>query len=212
MKKKMDKMMMISTAVCLLPILLSLILYDRLPDQVVIHWNAAGEPDDYASKAFAAFGLPFIMAAINMFTHFMLNNDPKRANSPVALKLMGKWIVPVVSVIMIPLSLFTSMGADAPIARAVPAAVGIMVIACGIYLPKCRQNYTVGIKLPWTLDSEENWNRTHRMAGYLWIAGGVCIIVVSLLGVWTGQAIPVIIGILVLVPVFYSYMIYRNGI
>lgn len=204
--------MMISTAVCLLPILLSLILYDRLPDQVVIHWNAAGEPDDYASKAFAAFGLPFIMAAINMFTHFMLNNDPKRANSPVALKLMGKWIVPVVSVIMIPLSLFTSMGADAPIARAVPAAVGIMVIACGIYLPKCRQNYTVGIKLPWTLDSEENWNRTHRMAGYLWIAGGVCIIVVSLLGVWTGQAIPVIIGILVLVPVFYSYMIYRNGI
>ncbi|SCP99600.1 SdpI family protein [Anaerobium acetethylicum] len=212
MKKKMDKMMMISTAVCLLPILLSLIIYDRLPDQVVIHWNAAGEPDDYASKAFAAFGLPFILAAINMFTHFMLNNDPKRANSPVALKLMGKWIVPVVSVIMIPLSLFTSMGVDAPIARTVPAAVGIMVIACGIYLPKCRQNYTVGIKLPWTLDSEENWNRTHRMAGYLWIAGGVCIIVVSLLGVWTGQAIPVIIGILVLVPVFYSYMIYRNGI
>lgn len=43
--------------------------------------------------------------------------------------------------------------------------LGIVLIVVGNYLPKCRQNYMIGIKLPWTLDNEENWDYTHRMAG-----------------------------------------------
>ena len=46
-------------------------------------------------------------------------------------------------------------------------------------MPKCRQNYTMGIKLPWTLADEDNWNRTHRMAGYVWTAGGILMLIVG---------------------------------
>ena len=53
--------------------------------------------------------------------------------------------------------------------------IGVLFMIIGNYLPKCKQNYTMGIKLPWTLDDEENWNRTHRFAGFLWVAGGVVI-------------------------------------
>ena len=42
--------------------------------------------------------------------------------------------------------------------------MGALLIIIGNYLPKCRQNYTIGIKIPWTLADEDNWNRTHRPA------------------------------------------------
>lgn len=43
-------------------------------------------------------------------------------------------------------------------------------------MSKIRQNYTVGIRLPWTLSSEDNWDKTHRLAGKLWIVGGVLVL------------------------------------
>ena len=59
--------------------------------------------------------------------------------------------------------------------------VGMVLIAVGNYLPKARQNYTIGIKLPWTLANEENWNRTHRFAGYLWVVCGILMVALTLL-------------------------------
>jgi uncharacterized membrane protein len=69
----------------------------------------------------------------------------------------------------------------------------------------------MGIRLPWTLHSEENWNRTHRLAGFLWVLGGLYFIVMSFVG-WTpaGFLIPVLL--MVLIPTVYSYVLYKKGI
>jgi uncharacterized membrane protein len=208
---KKDRILFITTAVCLLPLILSIALYDKLPDQVAVHFNTAGEPDNYASKFFAAIGLPLIMAAINIVTHVMLDSDPRRMNASAAIKYLSKWLIPALTVILMPITLFIALGYDIPVQIIVPAFVGVIIAAIGNYLPKCKQNYTVGIKLPWTLNSEENWNRTHHMAGYLWIIGGLFLILGSCLRA-PGTFLAAVIILIALIPSFYSYWLYRKGI
>ena len=92
-----------------------------------------------------------------------------------------------------------------------PVFMGLLFIAIGNYLPKTKQSYTMGIKLPWTLASEENWNRTHRLAGFLWVLCGLFFIVTSFTG-WSLAAFLIPIIVMVLVPAVYSYLLYRRGI
>mgnify|MGYP000988658061 FL=1 len=212
MKTKVDKLMIISTVVCLLPIILSLVMYDKLPDKMPIHWDIEGNPDNYSSKAFAVIGLPFMMAGLNLITHFALNSDPKRENSSVVLKLIGKLTVPFLSVALVPITLFAGLGYEIPIEKIVPAFVGLLFIIIGNYLPKSKQNYTVGIKLPWTLNNEANWNKTHRLAGYLWIIGGLLMFLNSFLKIYWIPVFFIIISCLIFIPAIYSYILYKNGL
>ena len=88
--------------------------------------------------------------------------------------------------------------------------VGVVFIIIGNYLPKCRQSYTVGIKLPWTLASEDNWNRTHRMAGGLWMVGGAVVLLMGLTGKAYVAVFLSVTAVMVLVPTIYSYLLYRK--
>ncbi|HHZ02269.1 MAG TPA: SdpI family protein [Tissierellia bacterium] len=211
MKRRIDKLLIISTIICLLPIILSLFLYDKLPDQLPIHWDIHGNPDDYGSKFFAAIGLPLMMAGLNIITHFVLNNDPKKENASHVLKLIGKLTIPILSVTLLPITLFAGLGYNIPIERIVPAFVGILFIIIGNYLPKSKQNYTVGIRLPWTLNNETNWNKTHRLAGYLWIIGGLLMFINSFLNLYWMASFIIIMVIISVIPGVYSYILYKKG-
>jgi len=209
---KKDKLLWSTTIICFLPLILSFVLYDKLPELVAIHFNYEGVADNYVPKAVGAFGLPVLMAAINIFIHFKLNNDPKKMNSPSALKYLGKWSVPIISVILIPVTLFIAIGYKIPIQIIALGVVGVIIVASGNYLPKCKQNYTVGIKLPWTLNSEVNWNKTHHIAGYLWILGGILMIIGSWIQI---QGISLILSVglvIIIIPCSYSYYLYKKGI
>lgn len=211
MKIKIDKLLIISTLICLLPIILSLLVYDKLPDTMPIHWDIKGNPDGYSSKAFAALGLPLMMAGLNLITHFALNTDPKKANSSIVLKLIGKLTIPFLSVTIVPITMFAGLGYEISIEKIVPAFAGLLFVIVGNYLPKSKQNYTVGIKLPWTLNNERNWNKTHRLAGYLWIIGGAIIFANSFLKIYWTPVFVIIIASMVFIPAIYSYILYRNG-
>ena len=90
--------------------------------------------------------------------------------------------------------------------------LGVIFIVIGNYLPKCRQNYTVGIKVPWTLASEANWDATHRMAGKLWVAGGVLILLLAIQP-WI-PAFPislVLILAVTFIPMIYSFVYYLRN-
>lgn len=211
MKVKVDKLMIISTLICLLPLILSLVMYDKLPDTMPIHWDINGNPDGYGSKAFAAIGLPFMMAGLNLVTHFVLNTDPKKANPSAVLKLIGKLTIPILTVILVPIAIFAGLGYDIPIEKIVPAIVGLLFIATGNYLPKSKQNYTIGIKLPWTLNNEINWNKTHRLAGYLWVIGGIVMFVNSFLQLYWTAVFIVLMCVMTIIPAIYSYSLYKKG-
>ena len=89
--------------------------------------------------------------------------------------------------------------------------MGVIFLVTGNYLPKCRQNYTIGIKLPWTLDDEENWNYTHRLAGKLWMIGGVLIILLGFQTVVPPMAVSLtIMVVMTMIPAIASYLYYKK--
>ena len=214
--KKYKKMIIITTLVTLLPILLGIILWEKLPDSIATHWGADGQANGWSNKAFAVFGMPCILAAIHLFSVCVTLNDPKRKNihkKPLALVF---WIVPVVSLVTSGFTYMAALGSDIDIRLIVSIMMGILFIILGNYMPKLQQNYTVGIKLPWTLNSIENWNRTHRFGGKLFIAGGVLTAVSGILSPLLGETSWIVIVLTItiacaVVPMGYSFWLFKKG-
>jgi len=208
---KNKKLLVITSLICLLPMLVGAALYSRLPETIATHFDLQGNPDGWSSRAFAVFGLPGILLAVNLLLPFMLQADPKRRNMSGALINITIWTIPVLSLLCSGLTLGYALGYDTRIDKVLPVLMGLLFILIGNYLPKTKQSYTMGIKLPWTLASEENWNRTHRLAGFLWVLGGVYFIVMSFIG-WSLIAFLIPLAVMVLIPAVYSYLLYRKGI
>ena len=201
----------ITSVVCLLPLCLSFAVYNDLPDRTVMQWNLEGNPNWYAHKAASAFGLPIFFMVFNIALYFLFCSDSKRKNISKAMQAFTCWLVPVVSIIITPLVLFMNLGVNLPMQMIILSLMGVLFIFTGNYLPKNRQNYTVGIRLPWTLNSAENWNKTHRMASVLFIIGGMLFIITAFLPLKNVVGILIILTIViitVIVPALYSYSIH----
>lgn len=215
MKNKNMRTFWITTILCLVPIGIGLVLYDQLPDQIATHFNFEGEADGYMSKVLTIFGLPLFMAVINGATHFTLSTDPKNNEGQNTFMYnFGKWTCPILSMTLMPILYYMALGNSFNVRFFVMLLIGILFIVIGNYLPKCKQNYTIGIKLPWTLHSEQNWNLTHRFSGFVWVLGGILIIILNCISnvqVYTIGFFGILI-VLTVVPFVYSYILYRKGI
>lgn len=211
MKKINKKTIWLTCSVCLVPLILGVLMYNKLPNQIPIHWNMAGEVDGYASKAIALFLLPIGMALLQMFCLFICSNDPKFNNYSAKMLNIVIWIVPTITLFVEGITYAVVLGYNVAINFVVPLFVGVLFIALGNYLPKCRQNYTLGYRLPWTLNDEENWNKTNRLAGYLLVIGGFSIIIMTFFNLAV-ITILIFIPIFLIIPFIYSYRLYRKKI
>ena len=210
MIKKNWKLLVITSIVLLSPVLAGVILWNQLPEQMPTHWNAAGEIDGWSSKPFAIFGLPLLMLAIHWICALGTSADPKKDNHPSKVVHLVLWIVPVLSVVLHAVTYAAALGKEVRMEMVMPIVIGLVLAIVGNYLPKCKQNYTIGIKLPWTLSSEENWNKTHRFAGRLWVICGIVIILTGFFGgFWIFLGI---VLLMVIAPFLYSYILYRKGV
>ena len=210
MIKKNLKLLIITSVVILLPILAGVILWNQLPDPMPSHWNAAGEIDGWSSKPFAVFGMPAILVAAQWLCLLGTAADPKKKNHSDKMIHLVLWIVPMLSVVMHTFVYLIALGYGLRMEVMMPIFVGLCFVIIGNYMPKCKQNYTIGIKIPWTLNNEENWNKTHRLAGFLWVICGVAIMLTGFLGkFWIFLPIALL---MVIVPIVYSYILYRRGL
>ena len=210
MIKKNLKTLIITSIVILLPILAGIFLWNQLPDPMPSHWNASGEIDGWSSKPFAVFGLPLILLAAQWLCMLGTAADPKKNNHPEKIMHLVLWIIPVMSVVMHTVVYLIALGYGVRMEMVVPVLIGVIFTIIGNYMPKCKQNYTIGIKIPWTLDNEENWNKTHRFAGFLWTACGVLIMLTGFIGgVWVFLPITFL---MVLAPIIYSYILHKKGL
>ncbi len=207
-RKLVDKTCLVTTGVCLLPVLLGLAVYGRLPEQVAVHWGTDGQPDGWMHKNFAVWAIPVFLAGLNFICHVGSNSDPKRGAQPQRLLKLVKWLPAVLSLIVCPITLFIAMGAEISVITVTSCVIGVLFIVVGNYLPKCRQNNTMGIKLPWTLNDEDNWNKTHRLAGPLWMLGGALFLFCGLFNLsWAGIAL---IFLMAVIPTAYSFFLSRK--
>lgn len=198
-----------TSLICLLPIAIGLILWDKLPAEMPIHWNAAGEPDNFATRGFCVFAMPGFMCLINLLGHACLRFDARSQNAGRVMLILGRWCAPVLSLICMCMTYAWSLGNEVAIERIVPTLVGVLIAVVGNYLPKCRPSRTVGIRVPWTLRSDENWYRTHRFAGWLYLIGGL---VLAVAGFCNFAVLFVAMLPVFLLPIVYSYLLYRRGI
>lgn len=209
--KKYKKTMMLTSIVMLIPILIGVLLWDRLPEQVATHFDFEGNPNGWTSREFTVFGIPLFLLVCQWIAAAFTLSDPKHKNLSEKVFRMILWIVPMASLLLAIVCYGYELGYETSDRTIAFATMGVLFIVIGNYLPKCRQNYTIGIKIPWTLHDEENWNHTHRMAGYLWILGGL-LMLANIFLKWD-WLFPIVLAVSVLVPTIYSYLYYRkNGI
>mgnify|MGYP003298491461 CR=1 FL=1 len=200
------KTMIITSIIILLPILAGLILWDKLPEEIPTHFNSQGVADSFSSKPFAVFALPLFLLAVHWICLAVSSLDPKSKNINGKALTLVLWICPVLSLLMGSIIYAFALEFEFNINFIMNIFFGLLFIVIGNYMPKCKQSYTMGIKIPWTLDSEENWNYTHRLAGKLWVIGGFLIIFTGFLKqYWIFAAIT---AIMVIVPIICSYRFY----
>ncbi len=203
----------LSSLLIMSPAIVGAIMWDELPELMVTHFGINMKPDGYSSKAVAIFGLPLIFLAMHwiciIFTCFDKNN--KNQNK----KAMGIvfWILPIVSILMESVVFGAAMGKEFNMEFLMTVPIALLFIAFGNYMPKVTQNSTFGIKLPWTFASEENWNKTHRLGGKIWVACGFVILFSMLLPIKYMVAVLVTaLVIAVVVPTVYSWQMYKKQV
>lgn len=210
MIKKNLKTMIFTSVIILSPIVAGLILWDKLPAQMATHFNANGVADDWSPKEVAVFGLPLLLLAVHWFCMAFTSVDPKKQNFSDKIIILMMWLCPVISIVG---NGATYLYALDNTVNTVPMAlllVGCIFLVIGNYMPKMKQSYTIGIKIPWALNSEENWNRTHRLGGYTFMLAGVITIIAGFMQLF--WLVPVALIIAAFIPVIYSFVLYKKGI
>ena len=210
MLKANKKTLIITSIITILPVLIGIICWNRLPDVMATHFGMNNEANGFSSKAFSVFGLPVILLAVLWFGAIVTSRDPKRQNISPKMFSLVVWIAPFTSLVVAAILYPVNLGYELDITFFSELLFGVMFIIIGTYLPKARQNYTIGIRVPWTLANEENWNRTHRLAGSLWIICGVLMIIICLTRSASVQWLVGILLITVLVPCIYSYWLHAK--
>lgn len=205
---KNKAIILITAIVIIMPMFVGIVLWNRLPDAVAIHFNAAGNVDNWCDKEWAVFGIPLFILAAQIFCLFMREHDPKRKNISDKVYHMIIWIAPACSVIGGIIMYANALGMSFSVLPILQAVFGIGIMIVGNFLPKCRQNYTIGIKLPWTLSDKDNWNSTHRFAGKVWIIGGLIMVVNAFINSWIISL--AVMLLLIAAPFIYSLVYHRK--
>ena len=211
MLKNNKKQLILSSIVILLPIFAGLLLWNQLPERITTPWGANGEADGWSGKAFSVFAIPVILLVAHWIGVFITVFDKKNKDQSNKVFRMVLWIMPVISVLTSGTVYAIALGHTFHISSMMNLIFGLLFLVMGNYMPKCKQNNTIGIKVTWTLRNEENWNKTHRFAGKLWVAGGVFVLATMLIPLESFMyGYMALLLIMAFAPMIYSYVYYRK--
>ncbi len=188
---------------------ISLYFYQHLPEQVVVHWNSAGQPDGYVGKFFAAFFFPVLNLALYLLMLFIPALDPRKNSYQYfrsAYHLIKAGIIFFMWLIYLIMA-FKNLGYYVPVQIIVPFLVGALFVLIGLTLSHIKPNYFFGIRTPWTLHSPTVWQRTHHFGSRIFIIGGLLMCLLAVFSAGLVYFISLVIIIIVSV-VIYSYFIY----
>ena len=210
MIKKNLKTMIIASIIILIPMIFGLAMWDQLPAEIATHFGENGEPNGWSSKPMAVIGIPLILLLVEWCCAFVTGVDPKHENISDKMYTLVLWIAPLISLFACGSMYLYTFDSSINTTTIAVVMMGVMFIVIGNYMPKMKQSYTLGIKLPWTLESEENWYRTHRVAGYAFMTAGVITIIACVLQMYW-MTFVALLGATI-IPTVYSYRLYKKGI
>ena len=197
--------------------LAGLLVASGLPEgtQLPVQWGLDGQPSRMAGHWEALLLPAGVTAGLSLLFYFLPVLEPRRQGleRSQGLYLWG-WaglLIVMIAVQFVTVATALGWAVDAP--RVVMGAVGLLLMLLGNQLGKSRSMYMVGIRTPWTLASEEVWVKTHRLGGKLMVLAGIVLIGAALFALPTPQlalVTGVLVGIAVIVPVAYSFILWRK--
>lgn len=210
-KDKEIKTIVGSFLLTLVPMIVGILLWNKLPNQIATHFTLnSGQPNGWSSKAMAVYGFPLVMAAVQLFVVVFMNLDKYKRNIGSKVIKVIYWIVPWVEFVTVIMIFGYSLGYQINSDVVSNLLLGVVFIVLGSYLPKVKQNKTIGYRVSWTLNSQENWQKTNRLGGWIFVICGVIFLANTLLQQEWLIIVPLIIA--VVIPLMYSYALHRKGI
>ena len=202
----------LSWLVILITIFASAYFYDKLPDQVVTHWNASGEPDDWGSKDFITFFIPGLLVGMYLLFQWLPKLDPKKANYAKFFNIykIFQFVIIAFLSFMYFITTLYNIGWKIDIGATISIVVGLMMVIFGSNMKKIKTNWFIGIRTPWTLSSEVVWKKTHEFAAKIFVFGGLLFIIISFLPAEWFMWLLILIILVLLSPAVYSYFIFRD--
>lgn len=206
-------------------------VYDRLPARVATHFDFHGNPNGWMSRPAAAWAVPvagvllwlFVRSSARLFAG--VHAGARGSAARLVESLQGPMVAPTSPLPFVAaltagffvaihlLVLYVAIVPGVAINRPVFFLVGALFVALGLLLPRVRKNPVLGVRTPWTLTSDENWARTHRLAGYTMVGGGIVGAVAGIVGGASGSLVATSAFLLGgIVPALYSWILARRGI
>ena len=208
---KNKKLLILTSLLTLLPIPVGLLLWNRFPETMAIHWGITGQADGFASVPFAVFVPPLCMLLGHWVCIFFTSLDKGNKDRNKKMQSIVLWVIPLVCNMSCCGIYALALGVEFSPVGWTLVPLGLMFSIIGNYLPKTKMNYTIGIKVVWAYSSEENWAATHRFAGKIWVVGGILMALSGFLPhLWAIGVMFGAIAVLCIVPIFYSWRFYRK--
>ena len=205
------KQLIITSFVIVLPALIGAFFWKALPEQIPTHFGIDGQADGYSSKVFTLVAFPILYVLFQIIVLASLERESVKVTVPAKMRKLCAWIVPALSFIVQGSIYVNALGWVKSSPTLVTAFLGIIFIILGNYLPKTHRNHTIGIRIPWTLSDDKNWHKTHRMAGKLWVLGGLLILLESFVQVAMPYVMGLVIAIMIIAPMIYSFLLSRKA-
>jgi|SRR6056297_1665240 len=199
--------------IVLLPFLYLAYVWNQLPAQVPLHYNIKGEVDRYGDKSELIL-IP-IMTSLLIYVIFLAvpHIDPKKQIQKMGKKYDTlKWVITTFMSVLALFIIYIAKNESIANPNYILLLCGVLFILLGNYFKTIKANYFIGIRTPWTLENESVWKETHKLGGKIWFAGGLLVILSSLIFDERTNFIifMTIIAVMVLVPVIYSYLLFKK--
>lgn len=215
MKRNYTLINIIMFIIALLPLGYLALVWNELPHQVPVHFDAQMKPDKISDKS-ELWIMSGMLAGGSILVYFLLQKiylfDPKRKNRAgiETFNKLGAGLVIFFAALNIVI-IISAQKAGVNLENLMFPLIGLLFVFIGNYMPALKPNYFAGIRLPWTLSDDENWRKTHQLGGKIWFWGGLLFAILSLF-LPRDAIFPVfitIILIMVLIPGIYSYKLFR---
>ena len=165
----MKKIYLIIIGIILLSFGMGIYFYNTMPDQMVSHWDANGEPDDHMGKFWGLFLFPILSLGLAILFLVLPKIDPLK-NNIKKFRNYYDWFIILFLFFMLYMYIITvlwNLGHEFDMNRIILPAFAVLFFYIGIMTGHAKQNWFIGIRTPWTLSNEKVWNKTHKLAGKL---------------------------------------------
>ena len=196
----------LSSLIILFPAIAALVFLEKIKLALTQSFGTA-----YKGALVSFLILPVILLAVHWLCLLITDIDARKHEQSPKIYSLLFWIIPAISLLVNLVFLATILGGEVNIGLLFSSVLGFIFILVGNYMPKCKPNYTFGIKCMWTFSSEENWYRTHRLAGWISVIVGLCMFPLGFLP--ASAVFFVILGaalVVAIVPLVYSFVFYKK--